>query len=205
MLEARSLGCVRGDRRLFSDVNFECISGSLLQVQGPNGSGKTSLLRMICGLLQPAEGEIRWQGKNIRSIGEDYFSSLTYIGHRNGLKDELSPLENLSISSGLAGVVVDRTDCRTKLQEMGLGGREHLPVRVLSEGQRRRSALARLLVARKPLWLLDEVFTSLDRSAVAMAKQLIEDHLKNGGTAVVATHQELDIRAGSFQRLELAS
>ena len=103
MLEATDLGCVRGDRRLFSDVNFAVGPGSFLQVQGPNGSGKTSLLRMICGLLAPAEGHIRWQGANIRSLGEDYFTSLSYIGHRNGLKEELTPIENLRVTNGLAG------------------------------------------------------------------------------------------------------
>ncbi len=205
MLEANALGCVRGDRRLFSQVSFQLGAGSLLQVQGPNGSGKTSLLRMICGLLQPAEGEIRWQGKTIQSIGEDYFADLAYVGHRNGLKEELSSMENLSISSGLAGFAAGREECATILQSMGLAGREHLPARLLSEGQRRRSSLARLLVTRKPLWLLDEVFTSLDSAAVGMLKKLIGDHLSGGGIAVVATHQELDIRAGSFQRLELAS
>ncbi len=205
MLEATDLGCVRGDRRLFSDVNFALSPGSLLQVQGPNGSGKTSLLRMLCGLLAPAEGEIRWQGGSIHSLGEDYVTKITYIGHGNGVKEELSCLENLRISSGLAGVVVNREGAMSTLGKMGLGGREDLPARFLSAGQQRRLALARLLTSQTAVWLLDEVLTSLDKSAVALVKSLIEDHLSKAGIAIIATHQELDLSAGSFQRLELAS
>jgi heme exporter protein A len=177
----------------------------VLQVAGPNGSGKTSLLRMICGLLEPAEGEIRWQGANIRSLGEGYFSALTYIGHRTGVKDELTAIENLRVSSGLRGIKVGRTEAVNVLREMGLSGCEHLPARMLSEGQRRRSALARLAVCTAALWVLDEVMTSLDKSAMALVRSLIEAHLKKGGMAIVATHQELDVSASSFQRIELAS
>ncbi len=205
MLEADNLECMRGDRRLFSNLSFSVDPGTYLQLTGPNGSGKTSLLRMICGLLAPSAGEIRWQGAKIHSVGEQYFTVLSYIGHRHGLKEELSPLENLRISNGLAGFEVGLQDCQSSLQMMGLGGREHLPARLLSEGQKRRAALARLGVSTTRLWLLDEVFTSLDRAAVAVVKKLIEGHLGGGGMAIIATHQDLDIRAGSFQRLELAS
>ncbi|HYN25390.1 MAG TPA: cytochrome c biogenesis heme-transporting ATPase CcmA [Pyrinomonadaceae bacterium] len=205
MLEADYLECMRGDRRLFSNLKFSLQPGTLLQLTGPNGSGKTSLLRMICGLLAPTQGEIRWLGANIRSLGEEYFAALTYIGHRNGLKEELSPMENLRISNGLAGIAVSQHDCQGMLQTMGLAGRENLPARLLSEGQRRRSALARLLAGRTALWLLDEVFTSLDSTAVALVKRLIEGHLGSGGMAILATHHELDLSADSYQRLDLAS
>jgi len=204
MLEARDLGCVRGDRRLFRDVNFALSPGSLLQVYGPNGSGKTSLLRLICGLLEPAEGHIRWRGANINSLGEDYFTSLSYLGHRNGLKEELTPLENLRISSGLQGTKLGLKEATRVLAKMGLSGREHLPARLLSEGQRRRTALARLLTCTTSLWVLDEVLTSLDSSAVQFVTSLIDDHLKKGGIALVATHHELDLSADSCQRLDLA-
>ena len=205
MLEATNLGCVRGDRRLFSALNFSLPPGQLLQLTGPNGSGKTSLLRMVCGLLAPAEGEIRWQGANIRSLGEEYFRSITYIGHRNGVKDELSAMENLRVSSGLGGVEVNRAQAADVLEKMGLAGREALPARLLSEGQRRRLALARLMVRTTALWLLDEVLTSLDTAAVTLVKRVIEEHLSNGGMAIIATHQELNLSSSKFQRLELAS
>ncbi len=205
MLEATDLGCVRGDRRLFSDVNFALGPGSLLQVQGPNGSGKTSLLRMVCGMLAPAEGEIRWQGANIHSLGEEYFTSLTYVGHRNGLKEELTPVENLRFTSGLAGIAVSREEAKSTLATIGLAGRENLPARLLSEGQRRRTTLARLLICKTSVWVLDEVLASLDSSAVRFVTSLIEGHLNKGGIAVVATHHELDLSADSYQRLDLAS
>jgi heme exporter protein A len=196
---------VRGDRRLFSGLDLSLPAGTFLQVTGPNGSGKTSLLRILCGLLAPAEGEIKWQGENIRSLGEDYFTSVTYLGHRHGVKDELSGIENLRISNALNGIEISKERARSVLQRMGLAGRESLPARLLSEGQRRRVALARLLICGTKLWLLDEVMTSLDKGAVALIRSLIEEHLAGGGIAIVATHQELELATGSTRRLELAT
>lgn len=205
MLETIHLGCVRGNRRLFSDLNFSLRPGELLQLTGPNGSGKTSLLRLICGLLAPEKGEIKWQEANIRSLGEDYFAAITYIGHRNGVKDELTAVENLRVSSGLGGIEVTASAAAKVLEQMGLAGRENLPVRMLSEGQRRRVALARLLVSNTTLWVLDEVLTSLDKAATALVESVIEKHLGRGGIAVVATHQELNLTAGPIRRLELST
>jgi heme exporter protein A len=205
MLQVTNLGCVRGDRRLFSDVNFELGPGAVLQLTGPNGSGKTSLLRIVCGLMIPERGEIRWQGAQIRSLAEEYSRSITYLGHRHAVKEELSSLENLRISSGLAGFDVSAAQAKDALSQVGLAGRENLPARFLSEGQRRRSALARLICCRTALWVLDEVLASLDQAAVRLIEDIIGDHLSKGGMAIVATHQELHISAGSFQRLELAS
>ena len=196
---------MRGDRRLFSGLDFSLSSGTFVQLTGPNGSGKTSLLRILCGLLEPAEGSISWQGANIRSLAEDYFTAVTYLGHRPGVKDELSALENLRISNALNGVEVSQDDALAALGRMGLAGRESLPARFLSEGQRRRVALARLLVCKTRLWLLDEVMTSLDKGAVALVRSLIEEHLNRGGIAIVATHQELELSAGVTKRLELTT
>ena len=205
MLEVTNLDCVRGDRKLFSDINLSLKPGSLLQVQGPNGSGKTSLLRILCGLLAPARGEIRWQGANIRSLGEEYFTAVTYVGHRSAVKEELSCVENHRINNGLAGVEITKEEAVRTLGKMGLAGQENLPARLLSEGQRRRLALSRLFSCSTRLWLLDEVLTSLDTAAVILVTSLIEAHLKSGGLAIVATHQELNLAAASFERLQLAS
>ena len=196
---------MRGDRRLFSGLNFSLTPGTFVQLTGPNGSGKTSLLRILCGLLAPAEGEVRWQGANIRSLGEEYFTVATYLGHRHGIKDELSCVENLRISNALNGVEISKERATSVLGTMGLAGREHLAARLLSEGQRRRVALARLIVCGTTLWLLDEVLTSLDKAAVGLIRSLIEEHVANGGIAMVATHQEFELKSGSVQRLELAT
>jgi heme exporter protein A len=160
---------------------------------------------MLCGLLAPAEGEVKWEGVNIRSLGEDYFTAVTYLGHAHGVKDELSALENLRVSSALTGIEISKERARAVLADMGLKGREALPARLLSEGQKRRVALARLVVCNTTLWLLDEVMTSLDKSAVARIRSLIEQHLLNGGMAILATHQELEVAAESTMRLELAT
>ncbi len=197
--------CVRGDRRLFRDVNFSLAPGTLVQLTGANGSGKTSLLRILAGLMTPERGKINWQGKDIRALAEDYCRDLTYIGHRNGVKEELSSVENLLIASGVAGSECSNAEAVNALQHMGLAGREYLPARLLSEGQRRRSALARLLTGDTTLWLLDEVFASLDEAARALVESVISEHLAKGGIAIVATHQELHIGNGVFRHLELGS
>ena len=197
--------CVRGDRRLFRDVSFRLAPGTLLQLTGPNGSGKTSLLRIIAGLVSPESGEIRWQGAQIRSLAEEYSRSVTYIGHRTAVKEELSSLENLRISNGLSGIEITNGEAQQALARVGLAGRENLPARFLSEGQRRRSALARLITCSTTLWLLDEILASLDRAAASLIESIIGEHLNRGGIAIVATHQELHIPTSSFQRLELAA
>lgn len=205
MLEATNLACVRGARRLFSGLSFSLAPGSFLQITGSNGSGKTSLLRIICGLMSPENGEVRWEGANIRLLAEEYSTAFHYLGHRSGIKEELSSVENLRISAGLAGSELTREQARQGLARVGLGGRENLPTRFLSEGQRRRSALARLIACNRKLWLLDEVLASLDVAAVKLVESLIEEHLGGGGMAIVATHQQLHISANRFQHLELAS
>ena len=148
---------------------------------------------------------MNWGGASIHSLGEDYFTSLTFIGHRHGIKDELTAVENLRISAGLSGIEVDKRQAGEALRKVGLSTRASVPARLLSEGQRRRVSLARLLVTNSRLWLLDEILTSLDKAAISLVRSLIEEHLSGGGIAVVATHQELELSGTQNQRLELAT
>ena len=204
VLQGIKVACVRGDRELFKDINFSLGTGGLLQVRGPNGSGKTSLLRMMCGLSLPASGEICWDGVSIGTLNEEYFARTTYIGHLGGVKDDLTVTENLCISSAMAGSEISSDDASKVLNTIGLGGREHLPVKVLSQGQRRRVALARLLVCNTTLWILDEPFVALDVAAVQLLREILERHLQQDGMVVMTTHQEIDINASSITQLQLS-
>jgi heme exporter protein A len=193
MLEVSNLACSRGDHRLFTGLGFTLNSGEMLQIEGANGSGKTSLLRTLCGFIQPDEGRIAWDGVDTRELGEEYFSKMLYLGHHNAIKDELSALENLSISAALSGMELKDQDALFALRSIGLKGRERLPAKVLSQGQRRRVALARLLVSDAVLWILDEPLTALDVNAVAFIESLLEKHLARQGMVIYTTHQKLDV------------
>jgi heme exporter protein A len=205
MLEAIKLTCVRGSRRLFKDLSFSIQRGELVELRGPNGSGKTSLLRILCGLAQPAAGEIRWDGKSIRSLGEEYFSAIAYLAHQNAVKDELTALENLRIATGVAGTTLSKAEANEVLAQVGLTQQQNLPARALSAGQRRRLAMTRLLTSGADLWILDEVLTSLDDVAINLSREFITKHLQNGGMAIIATHQDLNLTAPRLQRLQLSS
>lgn len=210
MLSVSNLACVRGDRRLFSGLAFSLEAGGRLHVGGENGAGKTSLLRILCGLSPAEEGEIRWQGKSLRELGDEYFQSVLYLGHHNALKEDLTALENLHISAALAGVRLSEGEDEGEdegvdlLRRAGLLGREDLPVRVLSQGQKRRVALARLLCSRAPLWILDEPFVALDVAAVGWLAGVIGAHVAGGGMAVLTSHQDVEIPGGTAQMLSLS-
>lgn len=203
MLEATHLECQRGERRLFVEVGFCLGEGEMLYVQGQNGSGKTSLLRMLCGLSHPVTGEIRWQGELIGALGEDFRRELCYLGHTNALKEELTPLENLLASARLADETLDEGAALEALERVGLAGREDLACRYLSQGQKRRVALARLVNERRALWILDEPYVALDAAAIELVAGLIGAHLQRGGLAVLTTHQAVAVSAGAIRELRL--
>lgn len=203
-LQAHQLACIRGERQLFSDIGFEINAGEALRVVGTNGSGKTSLLRMLCGLAQPAEGEVRWQGRNIRALRDEFCRNLLYLGHANGVKDDLLAWENIVVASTLSGNPVSRDDAGQALEQLGLGRAADLPTRALSQGQRKRVALARLqLCMATPLWILDEPFTALDQNAVTELCGTLNKHLAGGGIVIYTTHQEIDLTARRSLRLDL--
>jgi len=203
MLEVRELTCVRGDHRLFKGLNFTLQPGELLHLRGTNGAGKTSLIRTICGLMAPAQGEVLWNGENIRSLRDEFNRGLTYLGHFNGIKGELTALENLQVYSSLYGIIISENRILDALQQIGLAGREDLPTKVLSQGQKRRVALARLLLTDAPLWILDEPFTALDVHAVELLKRLITAHVNSQGMVILTTHQHVAIDAGRMKELDL--
>jgi heme exporter protein A len=198
-LQLRDLACVRGRRQLFRGLNLDLQPGQLLRVAGANGAGKTSLLRMLCGLLAPARGQVLWHGLPVHREREPFHQQLIYLGHAAALKDELSALENLQAAARLAGLAPDVSAARRALADAGLSGRDHLPARILSQGQRRRAALARLALGQARLWVLDEPFNALDGAATTWLLGLVEQHLGGGGLAVLTSHQPVGLKAGVAQ------
>lgn len=200
-LSVTNLSCVRGERRLFAGLDFDLKQGEWLHVQGENGTGKTTLLRALVGLSHPAEGEIRWRGAAIRELGEDYRREMLYLGHHGAVKEELTPLENLKLAAALDGRNLDERESMAALHRFGLKGREDLPVRFLSAGQKRRVLLARLVTRKAVLWVLDEPFTALDVKAVDMLSALIAEHLQQGGIAILTSHQAMPMPSGKAVKL----
>jgi heme exporter protein A len=194
MLTVHRLTCVRGTRPLFSGVEFALGPGSWAHVRGPNGAGKTSLLRILAGLAQPEEGEVRWNGEKIGS--EEYRRELMYLGHRAAVKDDLTALENLTFAAEMDGVTISREQAEDALVRFGLAGREDLPVRFLSAGQKRRALLAQTVARPAKLWILDEPFTALDVKAVDFLSNLVADHVKAGGIVVMTSHQAIPLAPG---------
>jgi heme exporter protein A len=192
VLEASGLHCERGGRTLFRGLSFALKEGEALRIAGDNGRGKTSLLRMLCGLLLPTAGEVRWKGEPIGALKEEYSRQLVYLGHAPAVKDELTATENLSIACTLAGNARPDEHIATALEVLGVPART--AVKRLSQGQRRRAALARLVVSVEvPLWLLDEPLAALDAPAARDVERLVAAHLSRGGAVVYTTHQEARI------------
>ena len=187
---------------MFANVAFALGSGEALIVTGANGSGKTTLLRMVAGLTQPHLGLLSWRGEPIAAFDPVLRAATLYIGHAAALKDEFTAAENL-LSLAALHEAPDREAVREALEEWSLGLRDDLPARVLSQGQRRRVALARMNLARRRLWVLDEPATALDASGVATLEKRINAHLAAQGVAVIATHQPLALAAGTMHSLEL--
>ena len=203
-LQLDNLACSRGSRQLFGSLSLVVRPGDLLRVRGANGAGKTSLLRMLCGLLLPTEGQVLWCGKPLRVQRDRLGQDLMYLGHAAALKDELSPLENLLDACALGGHTPTLPAALAALQGAGLRGHERTPARRLSQGQRRRSALARLALSQNaPLWILDEPFNALDSTANAWLTGLIEAHLKSAGMVVLTSHQDMPIAAANQVDLTL--
>ncbi|MCK5877178.1 MAG: cytochrome c biogenesis heme-transporting ATPase CcmA [Candidatus Marithrix sp.] len=190
-IEIKNLQCIRDDRILFDNLNFSLSNGKLLQIEGHNGSGKTSLLRILCGLTLPTEGYIYWNNEDIQDVQDEYWGNLSYIGHHPGIKGELTPLENLAMAQALSKQPID-IDLNDALDKVGLYGFEDVPTRTLSAGQQRRVALARLLISKTVLWILDEPFTALDKTAIKMLENRLDRHAEQGGMAILTSHHVIN-------------
>lgn len=198
-LEARELSCIRDERVLFSDLNFTLKSGQILLIEGRNGAGKTSLLRILTGFRKSESGDLFWNDERINDT-QEFYQDTAYIGHNNGLKDTLTAEENLRYAQSLAITTLSIDDA---LQQVGLNGYQETLVRFMSAGQRRRLALARLLCTHKPLWILDEPFTSLDRASIKLFEQFIETHANQGGLVIMTSHHDTSIPHTLLQKIHL--
>ena len=194
LLQTRNLGCQRGERPLFERLSLCLAAGSVTWLRGRNGRGKTSLLRLLAGLSTPMSGEVLIRGRSLRQVGPAWRRQLVYIAHQNALKDDLSASEALRFLARLHGAPVNDDLLAAALRRLGVQQRQHAPVRTLSQGQRRRVALARLALSMaSPLWLLDEPFDALDADGVAALNDLIGEHAAQGGCVLLTSHQPLSL------------
>jgi heme exporter protein A len=191
----------RGDRHVLKGVSLNLKLGQLLHVSGPNGTGKTTLLRVVCGLLRPEQGAVSWLGRSIASVRTEYQARLAYASHEPALKADLTALENLRFAVGLKRRVTVG-ELRASLERTGVLGCADLPARVLSAGQRRRVAMARVLAMSASLWLLDEPYTNLDAAGTELMTGLLHAHVEQGGAALVVAHHDLSIGV-YMRRLDL--
>lgn len=201
-LQARKLACERDDRWLFEDLDLDIGAGEIVRVEGPNGSGKTTLLKILSGQFADHEGDLFWNGRPMREARQDFLACLLYLGHAPGVKAALTPLENLAWYQALAGRRGDEASRLAALETVGLTGFEDVPTGQLSAGQQRRVALARLELTPRPLWVLDEPFTAIDRDGVAALEARLVAHARAGGCVLVTTHHELHA-GGELRRIRL--
>lgn len=197
-----NLECLRRNNILFQGLSFSINDGDLLEVDGYNGCGKSSLLQMCVGLIQLSEGEITWNDRNINDIRYQFQSDITYFGHMNGVKEGLSAIENMKVMHALSGYK-SGVDYSSILKTIGLAGMENVLVGRLSAGQKRRVGLSRIFMAKSKLWLLDEPFNALDKEGKKIIEQLIIEHCKSGGMTIFSTHQTIEIDAYPLQHIHL--
>jgi len=200
MLEGVDLSCIRDDRVLFKALNFTLHAGQVLLLEGKNGSGKTSLLRILCGFREADAGQVLWRGEAIDD--SRYYADMAYVGHLDGIKKELTVLENLNVSLALGRP--GRFSIADALEKVHLAGYDDVPAQALSAGQKRRLSLARLLITGNHLWILDEPFTSLDRAGIALIESLMREHCADGGMIVLTSHHDIDLHEAIVQRIHLS-
>ena len=201
-LSVENLSCVRDDRVLFESLEFSIQNGQALLIEGHNGSGKTSLLRILCGFHRAEEGVVHWCDTPVTRYSDEYYQNIAYVSHKNGLKDDLTTEENLALSRELMGVSTG--DNEQVLLKIGLLEQADLLVRQLSAGQKRRLALSRLLVTPYPLWILDEPFTSLDKNSIGVFEKILQEHVNNGGLLILTAHHDVDLQGLEVKRINLS-
>ncbi|MBL1264693.1 cytochrome c biogenesis heme-transporting ATPase CcmA [Candidatus Methylomicrobium oryzae] len=199
-LTGERLSCIRDDRVLFKELNFTLPEGQVLLLEGKNGSGKTSLLRILCGFREADAGRVLWCGEEIDD--SRYYADMAYVGHLDGIKKELTVLENLNVSLALGRP--GRYSIFDALEKVHLAGYDDVPAQSLSAGQKRRLSLARLLITHNQLWILDEPFTSLDKAGIALIESLMREHCAAGGMIVLTSHHDIDLHDALVQRIYLS-
>ncbi|EKO3976814.1 cytochrome c biogenesis heme-transporting ATPase CcmA [Vibrio fluvialis] len=203
MLEVKNLTAIRDERVLFEGLSFTIQSGELVQIEGRNGTGKTTLLRIVTGLGDRDDGEIHWNNVNIEADRDSYHQELLFLGHQTGVKRELTALENLRFYQAIHAAGTQEEDLYQALTQVGLAGREDVPVAQLSAGQQRRVALARLWLSRQKLWILDEPLTAIDKQGVKVLEALFLQHAEQGGIVVLTTHQDMFADNPKLRKIKL--